>query len=423
MRRKTASLSLSAIPCFETLATPLTVVDVTRLALTSRHFQSKPWPRLAVLWTEGTPKLSLPKDDLIPLLHRLGDRLRGPARVHAAGVAVGSADTPQLLAWAEEDAHRATWVITAVLSSSWPDIASVSYIARFLTSGLAAWLQARVSTACAVLEMVRQLPWEIPDELSDALRDAGVARVLEHLLQNGPVMAQCAASEAIQYACDMCCDPLCVADTDVIPALVSIAHLGPVENKLAALKALSLLGDRPTKFPDVGFPVLVDLLAHTDDDVKEEASSALWAFIQNREDSARKACDHGCISHLIAQLHNKRILRQYPLFCLESVLALATARATAVELGLLPVLFQCLQEEKQTFHIEVILELLKMCVTHVPLALQQQTAAQRKAAMRKIVAAANSRANRTEARQLLQLLDQASPWMSRLIRQAGYQQP
>lgn len=419
--------SFCAVPCFEALAAPLTVVDLTRLALTNRHFRDKPWPQLAIL-ADDSCKIAVPQDQLAPLLEELGGRLRGPACIQAAAKAIGSADAPRLLAWAEEDARRATWVLTAVLSSRWQEIEDKPYFVRLLSSALASWRHVPVSTACCILAMVRKnsvkanstSDWQMREQVFDAFRDAGVAHLLERLLKLGRAPAQRAAAEALQLACDLGGDPLSVAPAGVIPNLLLMAQSGCQEMMKEALNALAVLGEYPEHFPDDGIPVLVELLGHRCDDIQEGASSALWGFICNAEHLAKIACEHGCLKPLIAQLQNKRILAQYPLFCLEIALGVATQMAAAVELGLLPVLFHCLRDEKDLCHIEVILEMLQACCTHVPQALLEETATLRKTTIRKVVVTANRKC--TEAMQLLRLLDHANPQMSMLIRQAGYRE-
>jgi len=262
------------------------------------------------------------------------------------------------------------------------------------------------------------------EQVDDALRNAGVAHLLEKLLKFGPAPAQLAVLDALQRACDFGCDPLSVAPTGVIPTLLLMAQSGCQEIMLECLNVLGLLGEYPEHFPDDGIPVLVELLGCRCDAISEAASSALWGFISSAEHLAKISCEHGCLKPLIAQLQNKKILAQFPLFCLEVALRVAMQVAAAVELGLLPILFRCLRDEHDSCHIEVILELLQACCTHVPQALLQETATLRKATIRKVVATANSSrgSNRSEAMQLLHLLDHANPQMSMLIRQAGYRE-
>ena len=414
-----------ALPCFEAVAAPLTVVDLTRLALTNRHFRNKPWPRLAIL--EDSCQIALQQDELRPLLDQLGVRVWGPACIQAVAGAIKSEDAPRILAWAEEDAHRATCVIAAVLSNRWQEIEDKPYFVRFLSSALASWRHVPLSAACCIRAIARknlETDWPLREHVENALRAAGVADLLERLLKLSPAPAQRAALETLQYACDLGCDPLNVAPTDVIPTLLLIAQSGCEENMLESVKALGSLGEYPERFPDAGIPVLVGLLEHRCDNMKEAASSALWGFIMSGEQLAKAACEHGCLKPLITQLRNRRILRQFPLFCLESVLRVAMQISAAVELGLLPVLFHCLREEDDFIHIEVILELLKTCFTYVPQALLQETAAQRAEVIYKVIATASSPRGdiRTAAAQLLQLLDHASPETSELIRDAGYRE-
>ena len=403
-------------------------MDLTRLALTNRHFRDKPWPQLAIL-ADDSCKIAVPQDQLAPLLEELGGRLRGPACIQAAAKAIGSADAPRLLAWAEEDARRATWVVTAVLSSRWQEIEDKPYFVRFVSSALASWRHVPVCTACCILAMVRknsvspvnsEIDWPMREQVYGALRDAGIAHLLEQLLKFGRAPAQRTTLQALQLACDLGCDPLSVAPAGVIPNLLLMAQSGCQEMMLESLNALILLGEYPEHFPDDGIPVLVELLGHRCADIQEAASSALWGFICNAKHLAKIACEHGCLKPLIAQLQNKRILAQYPLYCLDVALGVATQVAAAVELGLLPILFHCLRDEKDLCHIEVILEILQACCTHVPQALLEETATLRKATIRKVVVTANRKS--TEAMQLLQLLDHANPQMSMLIRQAGYRE-
>ncbi|CAE7387704.1 unnamed protein product [Symbiodinium natans] len=417
---------LSAVPFFEDVAAPLTIVDLARLAVTNRHFRAKPWPRLAIPWRQAACRLRVPKEELMPLLDRLGGRLWGPVRVRAAATAVGSADFSRLVAWAEEDAHRAAWILTAVLSGWWKDIDGHSHTVRSLASALTAQVRSGhfvpLSTACLVSAMIRRGD-EATEEVDATLSQAGIADVLLRLLQDGPVIAQRVALEAICTSCEWGCDPLSFIPNGAVPVVVSIAQAGCSENMLAALRVLGKFGEGEAEFPEVVFPLLVDLLAHESDDVKEEATSALWFIVHNRESYARQACEHGCLPSLLAQLRNPKILLQHPLFCLEAVLKLASMRPVAVKLGLIELLFQSLEEEEDGFHLEVILELLETCAAYVPQALQQLTRVRRTSTVRRIVAIARmpERSHGAEARKLLQLLAQANPHMTRLIRQAGYQ--
>ena len=366
----------------------------------------------------------------MPLLDRLGGRLWGPVRVRAAAMEVGSADMSELVASAEEDAHRAACVLTAVLSSRWTDIDGHSYAARSLASALAAQVcsghYVPLSTACVVLALSRQAT----EEVHVALRQAKTADVLLRVLEDGPAIAQTVALETICHVCEWGFDTLGVIQSGVVPVVVSIAQAECDDNKVLALRALGRFGEHrfgehEPEFPEIVFPMLVDLLAHECGEVVEEATLTLWSIMHSRESYVRKACEHGCLPSLLAQLRNPKILLQHPLFCLEDVLGLESMRPVAVKLGLLELLFQCLEEEKDSFHVEVILEILGSCVTHVPQALQQLTRIRRTATIRKIISIARLRDPHSngvrEARKLLELLSQASPHMIRLIRQAGYQ--
>ena len=139
---------------------PLSVLELTALAGTNRHFHQMQWPRSSILWpVDDTLHLTDRGQNISATLVRLGERLRSPAVARAAKV-LGRADC--FCAWAEEDRCRAAWAIAAVLSSvAWSDLDSPIYLARFLALGLVApapW--ASLSTASAVLQMVWRLGQE-----------------------------------------------------------------------------------------------------------------------------------------------------------------------------------------------------------------------------------------------------------------------
>ena len=389
---------------------PLSVVELTVLAGANSQFHAMQWPRCSMLWRTGCMlKWKKNWETVSSKLEHLGERLRSP-HVAARAAIVGCAD--RFRAWAEEDRCRAAWAVAAVLSSvKWVDLENRGYIVRLLASGLVAtapW--GSMSTASAVLEMVsRERGYS--DEVDGLLREVGVGDLLARLVQHPSTSVQRCALEAISHACDLGCDPLELSGTDAVPAVISIAQSGCYDSKLAALEAIHWLAESSADRLKAAIPVLVQLLGHTSDDLKEAAASALWALMMSRQETYPiEACEHGCVPKLIDLLRRDKCQRQTILFCLERVTMPPAIRHMALQAGVLPLLFRSLQDERDKILQECILGMLLSYSSHVSQALVQQDAAERKSNIRQLVAIsrAGSSENCTCARQLLEHITQDS---------------
>eukprot|EP00435_Cladocopium_sp_Y103_P061918 s90_g23.t1 len=330
---------------------PLSVLDLTALAGASLHFYQMQWPRFSILFDlESAPPDLEFEEGLSLKLESLGERLRSPSVARAA--LVEGAD--RFRVWAKEDRCRAAWALAVVLHSpAWEELENRDYLVRFLASGLVApapW--ASMSTASAMLQLVY-----VCDvcRVHGLLAEVGVAEVLVQLIQHTSAPVQQVAMQAIVCAGEAeheGVDSLGFSSTSVVPAIISITQLGCYVNQLVAVEAIGALANGSIAIADqfkVVIPYVLGFLVHERDEMKEIAARALSNLMDVGQDSVIKACEHGCIPRLIHLCwHAKSSLRDRLLRCLWVTTKWETSKRMALQHGILPLLFQRLQDQDFT---------------------------------------------------------------------------
>lgn len=403
----------------------LSVVELTFLAGTNVYFYQMQWPRSSVLWHDRKCQLDWDEteDSILSKLEELGERLEN---LRSPAIALGA---DHVRAWAEEDRCRATWAIAALLSKvTWENLESagdredLDALVRLLGSNLvvpAPW--ASLATARALAGLVS---YERGSNVKvhELLAEEGVGDLLLQLLQHSSPQVQEAALRAISgveggYSLGL--------PKGTISAVVSIIGSEWDREQLLseALLAVGYLAEGKEDHAGVkrAIPRVVKLLGHQCDGIKCMAVQALRDLIGWRgDDLTREACKHGCVPKLIDCWWNGDVDHWQALECFASVTKIPDLRLIALRNGILPILFQSLEEckpRRDSFELEEILDMLLAYKIHVPQALLQETAARRTAALRQLIKVAVSPRGPRAAHLLLEhlFLEDASLQLS--IRQ------
>ena len=296
---------------------PLSAVDLSVLACSSKGFYTLPWPRTSIIWNSICVLRqrylgSTFGATTIRSLERLGERLRSPGVVMAA---VACADG--FRRWAEEQRCRAAWGIAVALPSLKHDELKNEdgeYILRFLIAGLVEppeWALLSTASAFLGLALFRMNSLSQMREDTDlVLNDLGVMKFLMQLVQNSSAQVQLLAVQATHLF--GCWDEAGKA----VPALVSIAQSGCHDNKLAALEAISRIAGHNAIFASRlgravpeglqgAIPVLVRLLGHESEEMKDYAVEALSSVMSVTTAFKREAFELGCIPKLLDYLRRE----------------------------------------------------------------------------------------------------------------------
>lgn len=369
---------------------PLSVLELTALAGANRHFNQMHWPRWTILYDLDSPPLDFKSlDSKLERLGDLGERVRSPA--------------------SEEDRCRAAWALAVLLNScsifDWEDS---DKLVRLLASGLVApapW--ASMSTASAIAQLVGGCD----TKLHNLLAEVGVAAVLVQLVQHTSPLVQQVALKAIAYAgiCPEEGDSLILGiATNAIPTISSIARAACYVNQLEAVRAIKSLAEGSNLDQlKVFIPDVLEFLVHERHEMKEVAATALLALMLDRKDLKIIACEHGCIPKLVDGCwRSTGLCQDYLLTCLHLISIEEACQQMAVQHGILPLLFQLLQDrnimtdrtrQEQVFH------MLLVYSHHARSAFLQESQGCRTSAIRHITWIAEQLAhpNSTSAFQLL----------------------
>ena len=330
---------------------PLSVLELTALAAANLHFYQLQWPRCSILFDfDSAPPPVAGREDILEWkLESLGFRLHRP--VTAEGAVVGGASRSR--AWAEEDRCRAAWALAVLLHSyELEEFINRDYFVRFLAAGLATpapW--ASMSTASAMAQLVGGCY----STVHHLLAEVGATDLLVQLVQKTSAPVQEMALKAIADTGEWSTkgDSFHFSSTDVIQTIISIAQSGCYQNQREAVRAIGCLGTL-AKASDanqlkVVIPDVLKFLAHEREEMKQVAAGALVRLLTAGQDFVTEACEHGCIPKLIDVCWHATGYRQHVLLvCLELITIREAFRTVALHHGILPLLFESLQDWSDT---------------------------------------------------------------------------
>ena len=333
---------------------PLSVLELTALAAANLHFYQLQWPRCSILFDfeSAPPGVGAREDILEWKLESLGFRLH---RSTAKGTVLeGAASRLRgFREWAEEDRCRAAWALAVLLHAyELEEFINRDYLVRFLAAGLATpapW--ASMSTASAMAQLVGGCY----STVHHLLAEVGATELLVQLLQKTSAPVQQMALKAIADAGEWANagDSFNFSSTNVIPTIISIAQFGCYPNQREAVRAIGCLGTLANGSDanqlKVVIPDVLKFLAHERDEMKQVAAAALVRLLAAGQDFVTQACEHDGIPKLIDVCWRATGYRQHILLvCLELITIRQAFRIIALQHGILPLLFQSLQDWNDT---------------------------------------------------------------------------
>ena len=209
--------------------------------------------------------------------------------------------------------------------------------------------------------------------------------------------------------------------------MVSIAQVGCYANKLAALEAIGYLAENsPDQMQDV-IPVLVNLLSHSCDAMKDSAAGTLWSVMMSREDYPRAACEHGCIPKLLDNLRRRKYVAykfnfsnvQMLFYALEKVSEVTACHHVALQHGIVPLMLELLHNKITCEDQDCALNILECFTPYLLKTLARSD--QRHATIRLLVSIAREGfcSTAVSARRLLERMIQDTS-LGHVVQEAGY---